>query len=230
MLKKNIIIKKVHYLFLFISKILSRKGIADFLRREFARIPFNAAVANVGAGGKVEDLLRSYADKSGFTVTSLDIDPGRSPDILCDITCPHLSKSSFDVIVMAEVLEHVSNPQAAINGLDYLLKPGGTIILTVPFIFPIHDRPYDYYRYTRYGLEYLFRDMADVKVVERNNWSEAIGVLIARLIMEKSISARITAPFAVVFALLMLPAAILLGALIKTNFITTGYLLTCKKH
>jgi len=229
MIKNSVFIKRIHFIFLFLSKVLSRKGITEFLKKELTLINYEAKVANIGAGGKIGELISATAIKSGFTVTSLDIDPDRSPDILCDITAPNLPKSSFDVIVISEVLEHVTNPQNAVNGLDYLLKPGGKIILTVPFIFPIHDRPYDYYRYTRFGLEYLFRDMDDVKVVERNSWSEAIGVLIARLIMEKSISARLTAPFAVILALIMLPAAIILGWIIKTDFITTGYLLTCKK-
>jgi hypothetical protein len=39
-----------------------------------------------------------------------------------------------------------------------VLKPDGRIIVSVPFLFPVHDAPHDYWRFTKYALEYLFRD------------------------------------------------------------------------
>jgi SAM-dependent methyltransferase len=221
-------LKKIHFIFLLLSKIISRKGLNAFLKKEFCHINRGEVVGNIGAGGKIEADLRKQAVESRFSVISLDIDPSRNPDVVLDITSPNLPENSFDVIVMAEVLEHVADPHAAVKGIRYLLKPGGKLILTVPFIFPIHDRPYDYFRYTRFGLEHLFGEMQELEVRQRNSWAEAISVLMARLIMERSISARLASPFAVVLALLMVPLALFLGTIIKTDFITTGYLLTCK--
>jgi SAM-dependent methyltransferase len=224
------ILKKIHRLFLLLSKKLSRKNISRFLGAEFLSIPRGAIVGNIGAGGDIERHLKIYAERLGYSVTSLDIDPERNPDILCDITSPNLGKNYFDVIVMAEVLEHVTDPHAAVRGIKQLLKPGGTLILTVPFIFPIHDRPNDYFRYTRYGLMHLFQEMDDLNIKERNSWSEAIGVLIARLIMEKTLSARLVSPLAVLFAISFMPFAIIIAKVIQTDFITTGYFLTCRKR
>lgn len=130
---------------------------------------------------------------------------------------------------MAEVLEHVTDPHAAARGVCELLKPGGRLVLTVPFMFPIHDRPYDHFRYTRYGLAVLFGTMDDLIILERNSWAEAINVLASRLINEKTTSARIAAPIVVVLAIVFMPLAWILGRLIKTDFMTTGYVLTCRK-
>jgi len=220
---------KLYYPFIFLSKILSRKNIYKFLDSEFSKIRAGAVVANIGSGGKIEDSLRHWAKQTGFVVHSMDIDHARMPDFVVDITEPNLPPNTYDVIVMAEVLEHVTDPQAAVKGINHLLKPSGLLILTVPFIFPIHDRPYDHFRYTKYGLQHLFRGMNNLTIKEKNSWAEAINVLVARLIMEKSVSARLASPIAVTLAILIMPLAYMLGRLIKTDFMTTGYLLTCNK-
>ena len=222
-------LKRVHHFFLTLSKTLSRKNLHTFLDHQFAGIPAGAIVANIGSGGKIEEQLRVWAQKTGFVVQSMDIDSDRHPDLICDITQPDLPPDSFDVVVMAEVLEHVTDPHAAVRGIQHLLKPSGRLILSVPFMFPIHDRPHDYFRYTHYGLAYLFRGMDELTISARNSWAEAINVLASRLIMEKSTSARLASPFAVSIAILLMPVVWLLGKLIKTDFITTGYTLTGKK-
>ncbi len=52
-------------------------------------------------------------------------------------------------------------------------------------MFPIHERPYDYYRFTRYGLVFLLREFAEVRILERNSYFEAIDVLYVRLLQGK---------------------------------------------
>jgi SAM-dependent methyltransferase len=222
-------VKSIHNFFLTLSKTLSRKNLHNFLDHQFAVIPPGAIVANIGSGGKVEEQLRHWARKTGFEVRSMDIDNARGPDLVCDITQPHLPPESFDVLVIAEVLEHVTDPHAAARGIQHLLKPSGRVILTVPFLFPIHDRPHDYFRYTQYGLAHLFNWLTELHIAPRNSWAEAINVLASRLIMEKSISARLASPIAVTIAMALMPLAWLLGNLIKTDFITTGYTLTGTK-
>lgn len=100
--------------------------------------------------------------------------------------------------------------------------------MTVPFIFPIHERPYDYYRYTKFGLSFLLQNFSDVVIKERNSWIEAISVLFVRLIMDKNIMSRIFAPFIIILVFINLPFVYLLAKLINTDFITTGYIVTAK--
>lgn len=213
-----------------LSKVLSRKGLYPFLEGEFAKIPAGAKVLNVGAGGEIEGLLRQYASSGSFDVKSLDIDPDRNPDIEGDLSTFNFDGRQFDVIVVSEVLEHIRTPDIAMSNALLGLNPGGQLVLTTPFLFPIHDRPHDYYRYTKYGLAWLLRDYADVNIVPRNSWAEAINVMFVRLIKEKNSVCRFFGPLIVLLAFIFAPIAMLLGIVFKTDFITSGYLVTATKY
>lgn len=212
-----------------LSKILSRQGLYPFLEGAFAKIPAGAKVLNVGAGGEIEGLLRQYASSRIFDVQSLDIDPARTPDIEGDLSTHDFAGAEFDVIVLSEVLEHICTPDAAVNNALAGLKSGGLLVLTTPFLFPIHDRPHDYYRYTKYGLAWLLRDYVEVEINPRNSWAEALNVMFVRLIKEKNPVSRFFGPLIVLIAFLFAPIAMLLGAVFKTDFMTSGYLVTAKK-
>lgn len=69
-----------------------------------------------------------------------------------------LADSICDVVLCTEVLEHLERPADAIREMNRILRPGGTVILTVPFIWPVHEAPRDFYRYSEFGLRYLFED------------------------------------------------------------------------
>lgn len=206
-----------------LSKHFSRKGLYPLLEEHFSQIPEGADVLNVGAGGEVEVALRHHAEGRSFKVVSLDIDPGRGPDMVGDVQDFDFGGRVFDAVVMAEVLEHVREPGLAVKAVHGALKPGGVLILSVPFLFPIHDRPDDYYRFTRYGLEWLLRDFAEVAVSARNSWAEALNVVFVRLIKEKNPGLRLAGPLIILFAALLHPVALVLGRLVKTDFATSGY-------
>jgi SAM-dependent methyltransferase len=73
--------------------------------------------------------------------------------------------SSFDTVLMTDVLEHLPDPVSAINQVARVLRPGGKLILGVPFFYWLHERPHDYYRYTEYALR-RFCDIAGLRIVE----------------------------------------------------------------
>jgi SAM-dependent methyltransferase len=212
-----------------LSKVLSRKGLYEFLRGEFSTIKADESVLTIGAGGDVQQLLEQYSAQQKFAVTSFDIDKKYEPDILGDICDFDFGTRAFDVIVLSEVLEHVHSPHLAINNIHRLLSSNGRLILTVPFIFPIHERPHDYFRYTRYGLEFLLREFKDVRIKERNSWAEAVNVLAPRLVLDKNRASQLIAPLMVAAALVKLPFVMLLGKLVQTDLMTTGYVVTANK-
>ena len=59
---------------------------------------------------------------------------------------------SFDGVILTETLEHVSDPLLALREAARVLKPGGTLYLTAPQMWPLHYEPHDYFRFTGYGL------------------------------------------------------------------------------
>jgi SAM-dependent methyltransferase len=65
---------------------------------------------------------------------------------------------TFDVIVADQVLEHVASPVAAVANIRQMLCPGGWAMIATPFLFRVHARPHDYYRWTEAGLRRLLLD------------------------------------------------------------------------
>ena len=124
------------------SKLLSRKGIYPFLNKEFEKIESGGKVLTIGAGGEVNKLLKEYSIQNSFDVTSFDISEDMRPDILGDICTYDFEENKYDFIVIAEVLEHLHSPHLAIDKIGNVLNSNGKVILTVPFIFPIHERLY----------------------------------------------------------------------------------------
>lgn len=88
---------------------------------------------------------------------------------------------AFSMIVCIEVLEHCHTPQQVINEFYRLLKDEGQLLLSTRFIFPIHDAPHDYYRYTKYGLQHLMKDFSSVAIQEEAHSVVTVGVLLQRL-------------------------------------------------
>lgn len=213
-----------------ISKGLSRKGLYQFLSREYGAIPHGADVLSVGAGGEVNQLLKGFAEKNRFDVLSFDIDPSRGPDLIGDICSYDFGGRQFDVIVMSEVLEHLHSPHLGIKNIYAALKENGRLLLTTPFILPLHDRPTDYYRFTRYGLAYLLREFRAVNIVERNSYFDAIDVLWTRLLVTETRSARLLSYLVIpTIVLVKRPLSWLLGKFIRTDAMTTGYVTTAIK-
>jgi SAM-dependent methyltransferase len=212
------------------SKALSRKGLYEFLAKEYATIPHGAQVLSIGAGGEVNELLQTFAKRNSFRFVSFDIDEARGPDIVGDICTYDFDSTRFDVVVMSEVLEHLHSPQDGLKNIHNILCPGGKLILTTPFILPMHDRPYDYFRFTRYGLAHLLHAFSDIHIRERNSYFEAIDVLWARLLVTNLGEARRACLLLIPFVFyIKRPFTRLLGKLIPTDAMTTGYVVTAIK-
>jgi SAM-dependent methyltransferase len=87
-------------------------------------------------------------------------------DYECDLNQPlPFPAHEFDTIVISEVLEHIANPELIWAEMARILKPGGKMLLSVPFLYKIHEAPYDYFRYTRFALE-KFANKNKLKVLE----------------------------------------------------------------
>jgi SAM-dependent methyltransferase len=102
-------------------------------------------------------------------IYTLDINPEGKTDFIGDI-CKNNSEmiadSFFDFVVCTEVLEHTSNPFFAVNEIYRILKNGGYAFVSTPFNFRIHGPLPDCWRFTKYGLETLFKQFKIIKLEE----------------------------------------------------------------
>lgn len=155
-------------------KKLTRKHLRPFLEQYRTE----KQVLDIG-GGRV-DTNHTYQDLFPDRVT-VDIDPERKPDVVGDVHELPFEESSFPYIVCTEVLEHLHSPECAIAEMQRVLKPGGTLILTTRFVYPLHDVPHDYFRFTKYGLQHLFRDWDVVALQPETTTLGTIGALLQRV-------------------------------------------------
>jgi SAM-dependent methyltransferase len=79
-------------------------------------------------------------------------------DYVCDLRDIPVEDERFDRVLFNQVLEHIPDPSRVLAELFRVLKPGGRIFCTAPLFYPEHQRPYDYFRFTRFGLRKLFED------------------------------------------------------------------------
>ena len=144
----KLFINKIYGYFVNLSKIFSRKNLNKFIYKELSSSNNLNRVLLIGAGGRIHDLLIKISQEQSFDLFTLDIDDKYTPDILSDVCEYNFTDDKYDVIVIPEVLQAIPTPEKAIANIHNGLNNNGSLILTVPFIFPIVDRPNDYFRFT----------------------------------------------------------------------------------
>ncbi len=163
------IIKKI-----FFSK-LSRKREGEFLKK------YSSNLKTLEIGAKSKDNKKYFNN-----LTVLNIDPGKEVDIVANAeNLEEVIKSdSFDVVLCFSVLEHTKYPVKIVENIFRILKKGGKVLVSVPFIMSLHDTPNDYWRFTRYGLLELFKGFELIEIKDSMNSLETIGYLYHRLFLQ----------------------------------------------
>jgi SAM-dependent methyltransferase len=168
----------------------------------------------------------------------LDISPGAGIRVVGDAQALGILSDTFEVVLCTEVLEHLPEPQRAVDEMYRVLKPGGTLLLTTRFLFPIHDAPHDYFRFTKYGLRYLLRGFEQVTVDEETDSVGTLAVLLQRLGMQAEtlgrtplraawlIAARVVRPFSF---LITREFGDSLRRRTERGIMTSGYHVSCRK-
>lgn len=154
-------------------KKLTRENTKAFLKKHAS----DEKVLDIGSGNMDQDV--NFPNRTTF-----DIDPARKPQIVGDAHELPFENASFSCILCSEVLEHLYDPRKAIAEMYRVLKPGGIVVLTTRFIFPVHDAPHDYFRFTPYGLRMLFEDWEIVEEASETGTFGTIAVLLQRIIFQ----------------------------------------------
>jgi SAM-dependent methyltransferase len=157
-----------------------RRTILAYMCEVASELEPGTRVLDVGAGEQPYRELFEHVDY----VTSdwaHSVHPGaRRVDIVAPADDLPVPEGSFDAVICTQVLEHVAEPGDVLAELFRVLRLGGRLFITVPLTWEEHEAPYDFFRYTRFGLAHLmagagFRDIA---VSPRNDVYSTIAQLL----------------------------------------------------
>ncbi len=113
------------------------------------------AVLDAGCGSKPYKSLISCDRYDGLEIDTPKTRAMGIAEYFYDGTHFPFSNSIYDGALCNQVLEHVFKPDAFLSEINRVLKPGGLLLLTVPFVWDEHEQPYDYARYSSFGLAHL---------------------------------------------------------------------------
>lgn len=108
-------------------------------------------VLDVGCGNKPYADLFVNCEYIGMD----SIDSGSKPDIVGDAQKLPCEDESVDIVFCTQVIEHLPRPWLLFEEAFRVLRPGGKLIITAPFVWPLHEVPHDFFRFSRYGLQSL---------------------------------------------------------------------------
>lgn len=117
----------------------------------------------------------------------------------------NLNDNIADTVISLSVMEHLCEPQIFLNECNRILKDNGTLILSVPWMWHIHEAPNDYYRFTPYGLKYLLKKagFSEVHIQPTTGFFTTIFVKInyftLRLIKGSELRRKLIKPFLLPF-------------------------------
>lgn len=210
--------------------VLHFEGAIESAVRSFAAsLPSGARLLDAGAG---EGNYRGFFPAQRYT--GLDLAVGDAAwdysklDVLGDLARLPFRDASFDAALNVVTLEHVREPARVLAEISRTLTPSGRLLLIVPHEWEEHQQPHDYFRYTRYGVEYLLRQAGFSELEIR-----PVGGFF-RLLSRRMFNALqfFPGPLMLIAAVFFVPPALVLPLLEpldrRQNF-TLGYICSARK-
>ncbi len=132
-----------------LSYSLRRQHVDGFLTRAIVAASTPQNLLDVG-GVKSQQRGKFKAPASGFNVIAVNISTDRDIDVRAEAARVPVVSNHFEWVLCSEVLEHVDEPLRVVAEIFRVLRPGGNVVITVPFLFRLHEDPVDIGRYTNW--------------------------------------------------------------------------------
>ncbi|HXV13468.1 MAG TPA: class I SAM-dependent methyltransferase [Candidatus Krumholzibacteria bacterium] len=144
---------------------------------QLARGLSGSLVIDVGCGeSPYRAMLSGFARYVGFDAPGRP-DSASHPDVVGDAGALPFRTASADAVLCTEVIEHVPDPAILLAEAHRVLVPGGSLLLSSPFTWHLHDEPHDYWRFTEYGLRLLL-ERAGFRVAAVRATNGSFGALL----------------------------------------------------
>jgi SAM-dependent methyltransferase len=157
----------------------SRKNLYKHLKKYFDKV--NGKMLDFGCGSKpyksefknVNQYIGVDIETKGHDHTNEDI------DFYYDGKHLPFKSNEFDAVFASEVLEHVPNIEESLLEIERVLKPGGKLLLSIPFVFPEHEMPFDFRRLTINGMRQILTEFGfEIIAIEKSgNFIESLTQL-----------------------------------------------------
>jgi len=133
--------------------------------KKFAKGIKNKKILEIGSGKKEKEkylysVKKYFDDSNKFIQSDLKKDYGHR---VIDVLNMNY-KNEFDIVLCLNVLEHVFDFHKAIENIHKALKKGGTLVILAPLFYPLHDEPYDYWRFTKHSIKKLLKKFKIIKM------------------------------------------------------------------
>jgi len=108
---------------------------------------------DVGCGQKPYEKFFNSTQYIGLEIDTIENRQNKMADFFYDGVAFPFQDKEFDSVITNQVFEHVFNPDDFLKEINRVLKTGGTLLMTVPFVWDEHEQPYDYARYSSFGIK-----------------------------------------------------------------------------
>ena len=171
---------------------------------------------------------------------TVDLGYQGKPSVFGDGQNLPFASASFQYVTFMDVLEHIPRPTLAIQEAWRVLSASGILVIQVPFLYPLHDEPYDFQRWTRHGLEKLCQSGGfEVMQIHASNTSVATASALLSIALAKSMvdaltrrkpSALLTPLIATLIALINCLACLAEMILPTSDMMPSSYLVIARKN
>ena len=170
----NIFIIKWYCVF-YLPVYFIRKGLYTSLK-EMAPL-MKGKLLDFGCGAKpYKSLFTNASEYIGLDIeVSGHSHQNENIDVYYDGKIIPFQDNHFDNVFATEVFEHVFNIDEVLPEIKRVLKPGGQILITCPFVFPEHEKPYDFARYTSFGIKHIF-EKHGFKIIDQRKTGNYVEV------------------------------------------------------
>jgi SAM-dependent methyltransferase len=201
--------------------------------REFAKGITKKSVLDVGCGSRPYEPLFAGNDYAAIDVEGEGYKKeDKFPDRYFDgLNIPY-GDHAFDAAICTEVLEHSPKPEKLTAEIARVLKPKGKAYISAPFVWYEHPAPYDFRRFTNYGLKKLLeKDFVVEKIVPTSGVFGCVGQLLSTLIIE-NFKPKNALTYPLVCSLVCAPIMIfflVLEMIFGRRYLTLGWAAVCRK-
>lgn len=156
---------------------LMAKYVIDFYAEVIPRYA-HGNLYDLGCGNvPLFEVYKVYVDQICCVDWPNSLHKAKHLDLEADLSKPlEVDSRSADTVILSDVLEHIYKPEVTLGEANRILRPGGCLILNVPFLYWIHEQPHDFFRYTEYALSKLVQD-AGFEIVELKRLGGSIDVV-----------------------------------------------------